>query len=120
MVSRRLLLGVGLATVVVLGGVAAVTTAQQRALRAEDAHVADHLEQAPCLGEWGTREGAVTERASVTGLAPFGVRVRVTMPYAYRVTVDGERVFADTGSNAVYEVTVFGTRRIDGDEVAPC
>ncbi|MFC7020196.1 hypothetical protein ACFQHP_10880 [Halomicroarcula sp. GCM10025743] len=119
MVSGRPL-GVVLALVVVLGGVAAVTTAQQRALRAEEAHVVDHLERAPCLDEWGTSEGAVTKRASVTGLTLFGVRARVAMPYAYRVEVDGETVFADTSSKAVYEVTVVGTRRVAGDEIAPC
>ena len=120
MVSRRLLLGVVLAGVMVLGGVAAVTSAQERALRAEDAHVTDHLERASCLDDWGTREGAVTERASVTGRAPLGVRVSVTLPYAYRVEIDGEPVFADTSSDAVYEVTVFGTRRVGGDEISPC
>lgn len=120
MASRRLLLGVVLVAVVVLGGVGAVVSAQQRALRAEDAHVADHLERASCLDDWGTREGTVTEQASVTGLAPLGVRVSVTMPYAYRVEVDGEPVFADTSSDAVYEVTPFGTRRVAGDEISPC
>ncbi|MFC7028653.1 hypothetical protein ACFQJ5_15545 [Halomicroarcula sp. GCM10025324] len=118
--SGRLLLAVVLVAAVVLGSVGTVTSAQQRALNAEDAHVTSHLERAPCLDDWGTREGAVTERASITGLAPLGVRVSVTLPYAYRVDVDGETVFADTSSDAVYAVTALGTRRVGGDEIAPC
>jgi hypothetical protein len=111
---------VALVAVVLVWSVAAVASARQRALNAEEAHVAGHVDRAPCLEDWGTGTGAVTERASVTGLAPLGVRVQVTLPYAYRVTIDGETVFADTASDAVYEVTVLGTHRVSGDEIAPC
>ena len=104
----------------VLGGVAAVFGAQQRALRVEEAYVASQLENAKCLDSWGTNEGAVTKRASVTGPAPLGARVSVRVPYTYRVDSDGGPVFADTSSEAVYAVSISGTRRVSGDEIAPC
>lgn len=118
--SRRTLLA-GLALLVVAGGVLAVSTAERRALAAEETYVAGRLDDASCLSDWGTREGGgPSADASVAGATAGGVRVRVTLPYAYTTETDRGPVFADTASRAVYEVTLSGTRRIRGDDVSPC
>lgn len=119
MTSRRLLIGGAIAVLVVVGG-AATYGAERRASNAEEAYVAARLENASCLDGWGTNEGAASGNAAVTDLAPLGVRVTVRVPYAYRVETDGEPVFADTASEAVYEVTLLGTRRVGGDDISPC
>jgi hypothetical protein len=120
MVSRRLLLGSALAALVIISGVAAVYSAQQRAVRAEETHVATQLETATCLDDWGVNEGTETKSAAVTGVSPFGVRVTVSIPYAYSVDRDGDPIFADTASEAVYEVTLLNARRVSGDDISPC
>lgn len=118
--SRRLLIGGAIAVLLVLAGLAAAHGAQQHALDTEATHVANQLRDEPCLDDWGANEGAATKSAGITGLAPTGLRVSVSLPYAYRVDHDGEPVFADTASEAVYAVTLFGTRRVSGDEIDPC
>lgn len=117
--TRRTLLVAAVALVAVCA--AAVPLAERRALSAEERHVTVRLDDAPCLDDWGVNEGAGPSRAaSVTGVAGGGLRVAVTVPYAYRTTVDGETVYADGASEAVYAVTLAGTRRLRGDEIAPC
>lgn len=120
MASRRLLLGGVLAAFIIIGGLTAVYSAQQRALHAEETYVAAQLETASCLDDWGANEGAATAHAAATGVTPLGIRVAVQLPYAYRVETDGEPTFADTASQAVYDVTLFGIRRVSGDEITPC
>ena len=115
---RTLLVAVA---VLVVGAVAAVPAAERRALSAEEAYVAARLDDAPCLDDWGVNEGAGPSReASVTGLDAGGLRVTVTVPYAYRTGANDEAVYGDFASEATYAVTLTGTRRIRGDEVAPC
>lgn len=120
MPSRRTLLA-GLAVVLVVStAAAAVPLAERRALAAEESYVADRLDDADCLDDWGTMEGAATKRVAVTGVTPGGLRVSVEMPYAYTTEVDGERVFADTASEAVYAVSPTDARRERGDEITLC
>lgn len=117
---RRTLL-VTLAALVVLGSLLSLPLAERRALSAERAHVADRLDAAPCLDDWGVNEGAGPSReASVTGVTAGGVRVAVTVPYAYTTEADGGTVYADAASEAVYAVTLADARRVRGDRVAPC
>lgn len=118
--SRRALIGGVVALLVVASGAGAVYSAQKQALRAEETFVTEQLADASCLDDWGTDVGVVTKRAAVTGIAPLGLRVNVTLPYAFRVERDGGPVFADTASKSVYEVTPFRTERLSGDDVKPC
>jgi hypothetical protein len=117
--ARRLLYGLVLLVVVV--GVWTVPLAGQRALAAEEDYVADRLSDNPCLTDWGVNEGAGPSRdASIRGLSTSGVRVHVTVPYAYTTESDGEPVFADTASEATYVVTPVTTRRVSGDDLPVC
>jgi hypothetical protein len=117
--TRRLLYGLVLLVVVV--GVWTVPLAGQRALAAEEDYVADRLSDTLCLTDWGVNEGAGPSRdASITGLSTSGVRVHVTVPYAYTTESDGEPVFADTASEATYVVTPVTTRRVSGDDLPVC
>ncbi|WP_276271526.1 hypothetical protein [Haloarcula litorea] len=119
--TRRTALSAVLALCVVLAGVAAVWGAEQRALAAEADHVRDRLDGATCLTDGGVNEGAGPSRsARVTGVSPGGLRVSVTLPYAYTVGAGDDRVFADTASEAVYEVGPLGVRRVRGTEIDPC
>ncbi|MFB6184723.1 MAG: hypothetical protein ABEI96_09235 [Haloarculaceae archaeon] len=120
MPSRRTVLAGLIVGVVALGAVATVASAPTRATNAESDYVATRLADAACLDDWGVNEGAASGSVAVTGLSPGGVRVSVTLPYAYRVETDEGPVFADTASEAVYVVSPFRTRRISGDEIAPC
>lgn len=118
---RRLLGGLGLVTA---GGAGAALSGQlaiRRAFAAEEAYVADRLDDADCLSDWGVDEGGATKRSSVVGPVPVGLRVAIELPYAYTTeTEEGEPLFADTASEAVYDVTPLGTRRVRGDEISPC
>jgi hypothetical protein len=116
--SRRTLLLV----LLVLGAALAlsVPTAERWAYAAEERHVADRLDGADCLTDWGTDEGAATGRTGVVGVAPDGLQVRVRLPYAYTVSRDGGPLYADTASTAVYRVSLAGVERLRGDRVAPC
>jgi len=94
--------------------------AEQRALNAEEKFVANQLQNESCLKDWGANEGAATIDASVTGMTTDGYRVKVSMPYAYTVERDGEDIFADFPSEAVYIVSFTVTRRIQGEEISIC
>lgn len=118
--GRRLVVALALVVAIAAAVPLATTTASDRALAAEADHVAGHLERAGCLTDWGADEGAATRSASVTGVTADGLRVRVQLPYAYTTQVDGETVYADTSSEAVYEVGPTSTRRVSGDEISPC
>lgn len=109
------LLAVGLVAMLVLPLVL-----EQWALAAEDEYATAQLEDESCLTHWGTREGAATQRAEVTGVSDGGVRVEVSLPYAYTTEQDGETIYADMTSKAVYEVTRTDIRRVRGDEISPC
>lgn len=120
MVSRRLLVGVAL-LLVVTGSSLSVPVTEGRALSAEEMYIADRLENASCLTDWGTSEGArPRKQAAVTKLTAFGYRISVTIPYAYTTESNGETIYADTASGAIYEITLTDTRRIRGDEISPC
>lgn len=123
MVSRRVLIGVGVgvAALVVLAGVAGGHLAQQRALGAEETYVAAQLSGADCLENWRQSESAGLSRdASVEGVSPSGVRVAVTVPYTYETTRDGDSLYAHTASEAVHVVSLTGTDRVEGAGVDPC
>lgn len=116
---RQLTVGVLLAVGLVATLVSPLVV-EQWALAAEDEHVTAQLENQPCLTDWGIREGAVTQRTEITGVSDGGVRVEVSLPYAYTTERDGETVVADSASEAVYEVTRTDMRRVRGDDISPC
>jgi hypothetical protein len=116
----RFALALGLVLVLATGGVMTASTAEQQALNAEREHITNRLDDATCLDEWGVDAGTVRKSARVTGVTARGVRVRVTMPYAYRVEQDGEPLFADTASDATYVVSLRGAHRMSGDRIEPC
>jgi hypothetical protein len=119
-ITARLLL-YGLVVLVVVVGVWTVPLAGQRALAAEEDYVATHLANESCLTDWGVNEGAGPSKdASIAGLSTSGVRVHVTVPYAYTTESDGEPIFADTASEATYVVTPVTTRRVSGDDLPTC
>lgn len=110
-----------LVLLIVAGSTLASIIAEDRALDAEEDYVAGNLEDTSCLTEWGTSEGAGPSKdASVTKVTTSGVRVTVTLPYAYTAESDGETVYADTASEALYRVKFTGTQRLAGDEITPC
>lgn len=118
--TQILIFGGVLVLIVAVVGISAFG-AHQRALAAEQEYVAAQLENESCLTEWGVNEGAATQRVSVTGVTADGLRVAVRLPYAYTVADEnGELIFADTSSNAVYAVTFTETRRIRGDTISIC
>ena len=118
---RRVGPAVAVVLLVAVAGILSATAAERRALAAEEDLLADRLSAATCLETWGTNEGGGPRReATVTGIAADGVRVRVTVPYAYSTTIDGRTLHADAASRAVYVVSVGASRRIAGDTVAPC
>lgn len=119
MPSNRTLL-VGLALLVVAAAALSVPLAERRALDAEASHVADRLEDAPCLADWGTNEGAASGYVAVTGATAGGLRVAVGLPYAYTTETDEGTVYADSVSEAAYVVGPTGARRVSGDRIAPC
>jgi hypothetical protein len=90
--------------------------AKERALAAEEAFLAGRLRNASCLTNWGTYPTTMSESATVVNRTADGVFVEVVHPYSYST----ENVSADGGSNALYVVTADGTRRVRGDDVAPC
>ena len=91
--------------------------AKERALSAEEDHIARQFENASCVEGWGlTSYAGVEEEATVTNRTADGVYVAVTHPYWYST----EDVEADVGSEARYLVTADATERIDGTEVSPC
>lgn len=119
--TRRIGLAIAVVWLVAGAGILSAAAAERRALAAEEDFLADRLSAAACLETWGTNEGGGPRReATVTGIAPGGVRVSVTVPYAYATTIDDRTLHADTASRAVYAVTIGGIRRIEGDAVAPC
>lgn len=89
-------------------------TAKNRALDAEESHLADQLQNASCLEDWGTTETTVSKRATVTKRTSEGVYVEVTHPYWY--TKDDTE--SDQGSDALYVVTDETTERESGDSVS--
>lgn len=119
MVSRRTRAIVAVVALV-LGGLLAVSLAQQRALAAGRAHVADRLDDASCLADWGVDEGAATGEASVTGAGIAGLAVSVRVPYAYSRPLGNETLYADGAATATYRVSATGTHRLDGDSIDPC
>ncbi|WP_436911580.1 hypothetical protein [Halosimplex marinum] len=119
MVSRRARVAVAV-VVLVLGALAAVSLAQQRALAAERAHVTDRLGDASCLSDWGVDEGTATREASVTGLSITGLEVSVRVPYAYTQPLGDETLHADAAATATYRVSVTGAHRVAGDSIDPC
>ncbi|SEF59195.1 hypothetical protein SAMN04488133_0209 [Halobellus limi] len=119
--TRTLLVALAIAVVVAFGVLGAISAAEHRALDAESEHVAQQLGSAPCLTDWGVDEGAGPRRdASVTGVTAASIRVDVTIPYAYTTETDDGAVYADTASEATYEVSLAGLRRVRGDDVSPC
>lgn len=117
---RRLLIGLALASLLVLAGVLSVQAAERRAATAEATHVSEQLGEASCLTDWGTNEGTVRREVSVTGLTLQGLRISVRLPYATTTETDEGSLHADTVSEAAYLVTPGETRRVSGDEIAPC
>lgn len=117
--KRNVVFGVTL-VIIAAAGVVSGFVAEQRALDAEEAYVAEQLRDEPCLTDRGVNEGAATRRVSITGVTAGGVRVAVSVPYAYTVERNGEPIFADTASDAVYGVTLTSTRRIRGDDIDIC
>ncbi|MFT4885736.1 MAG: hypothetical protein ACI8U4_003264 [Natronomonas sp.] len=111
----RVLLAIGLVATLGSGPIL-----EQRALAAEEDYVAAQLEDESCLTDWGTREGAATQRAEVTGVSDEGIRVKVRLPYAYTTEQDGETMHADAVSEATYAVTRTDARRVRGDDISPC
>lgn len=91
--------------------------AKERALSAEEEHIAGQMENAPCVEGWGlTSYAGVEEEARVTNRTADGVYVAVTHPYAYSTA----EVEADVGSDARYLVTEDAVERVGGTEVSPC
>lgn len=115
-----LLAGLVLAVVVLVAGVSGVVAAERYALAAEERYVAERLENASCLADWGINEGAADRGVSATDLTARGVEVTVRVPYAYRVETEEGPLYADLASEAVYEVGPTGPRRVEGDDVSPC
>jgi len=112
---------VGAVAILLVASLLSVPLAQQRALAAEESYLTDRLSDASCLTDWGVHEGAGPERsASVTGVALGGLRVSVTVPYAYSMPYENETLYADAGSNAAYVVTLTGATRVEGPDVSPC
>ena len=118
--SRRRLVYGTVVVIIVAAAVTSVFVAQQRALAAEEEYVTAHLEDESCLSDRGVNEGAANREVSIEGVTIGGVRVAVSMPYAYTTGEDGEQIFADAASDAVYVVTLTDTHRISGDEVSIC
>lgn len=120
MPSQRQLLTL-LLSLAIIATIVSVPVVEKRALDAENAYISDQLEGEECLTDWGVNEGAgPTKDASITGFTGTGVRVDVTMPYAYTTEDEQEPIFADTASEAVYEVNLTNTRRLGGDTISPC
>ena len=118
--SKRTLIFSVTLVIIVADGVVSGFVAEQRALDAEEEYAAEQLGDEPCLTDWGVNEGAATKQVSITGVTAGGVRVAVSMPYAYTVERNGTPIFADTASDAVYAVTFTDTRRIRGEAIAIC
>lgn len=120
---RNVLLTVLLILAIAGGSVLSVSIASQRAIAAEEAYVSARLENASCLTNWGINEGAAYqhEKASLSKLTARGIKVDVQIAYAYRTTTDeGQTVYADSVSHAVYLVTPANTYRSSGDTISPC
>jgi hypothetical protein len=120
MLTRQQLAIAVLLAVGLVATLASPLVLERWALAAEDEHVTARLEDESCLAHWGTGEGAGIQRAEVTGVSDGGVRVEVSLPYAYTTERDGEKIYADMTSEAVYEVTRTDMRRVRGDDIAPC
>jgi len=91
--------------------------AKDRALAAEEQHITEQLENAPCVEGWSpTSFVGLEEAATVTNRTAEGVVVQVRHPYSY-ATEDEE---ADVESTARYLVTIEEAQRIDGTDVSPC
>jgi hypothetical protein len=117
--SRRVVYGIAL-LIVVAGAVGSVFAAQQRALTAEEVYVSNQLANKSCLSDWGINEGVGVGEGSTTGVTVGGVRVAVTLPYAYTTETDEGTVYADSISHAVYAVTATDVHRISGDRISIC
>lgn len=118
---RTRLLALAFVVTVVAAVPLSIVVLEQRALSEEEAYIAHQLENASCLTDWGVNEGAGPRRdASITKRTGFSVLVRVTVPYSHTVKTDDGQLFADSASEATYEVTFTDARRISGDEISPC
>jgi hypothetical protein len=112
---------VALALLIILSCVLLIPIAEGRALEAEEAYVADRLENASCLSDWGTSEGAGPSKdASITKVTTHRLQISVTLPYAYTTEAGNETMYADFASEAVYEVSPTRVQRIRGDDISPC
>lgn len=109
-----------IALLVTGGAVSSMFIVEDRARSAEEKHVSEQLEAATCLTDWGVNEGAVQKEVSITGVTSNGVLVKVVVPYAHTVETDEGPLFADTSSEAVYEVSLTKTTRVRGDTISPC
>lgn len=95
--------------------------AQDRAFAAEETYVANQLDNASCVVEWGVNDGVgLQPEKSVTGFSGGGLRVVVTVPYHVAEDDGNQTTVGDTVSEAVYTVTPTDTRRLSGDEISPC
>lgn len=88
-------------------------TAKERALAAEESHLAETLGNVGCLDEWGTTATTASKRATISNRSSDGVYVAVTHPYWYYT----DEVEADGSTNALYVVTAETTERKRGDPV---
>lgn len=117
-VPRLICLLVVLSTVGCLGGTGVLPgEAKERALAAEEEHITERFENAPCVESWGLTSSVGQEKeATVTKWTTEGVFVEVTHPFWYS-TKDVE---ADVESNGRYLVTPDDVQRISGTNVSPC
>lgn len=91
--------------------------AKERALSAEEDHIARQFENATCVEDWGlTSYVGIEEEATVTNRTGGEAYVAVTHPYWYST----EEVEADVASDARYLVTADGVERVGGTDVSPC
>lgn len=118
---RRLLYGLVLAVLVVGGVFSALGVAEQRVFSAEETYVANQLNNASCVIEWGVNEGiGLDPEMAVTGFSGGGLRVAVAVPYNFAEQEDNDTTVGITASEAVYRVTPTETRRLSGDGVVNC
>lgn len=91
--------------------------ARERALTAEEQHIAETFESASCVEAWSlTSFVGLEAEATVVNRTSDGVYVDVRHPYSYSTAA----VDADVESKAQYLVTDDDVERVDGTDVAPC
>lgn len=103
--------------------------ARDRALTAEESHIADSLQTASCLEDWGVGPATIRRSATVENRSGDGVSVDVTQPYWYEIVhtrADDagnsrtEVSHADAASEATYRVTGEEAVRVQGSTIEPC